>query len=183
MTDQLKAFDPDDDWTKRDEPFRDSERDKKPGFDISSLDAAGARHASRGCGYCDGQGFATIYRPDYNGSPVLTLISSDGTERNVVARATAYCECAFGRWLMVNHKKHAPDIYARTPDFCDIRGKSSYWLEHDPTLPHPSEPQPFAGMSTVEAFAEILGKRMRVRHDKAKESRDSSDRITQEFPD
>ena len=172
MTEPLKAYNPqDDDWTKRDEPIRDPERDQKPGMDVSSLTVESARHASRGCEYCDGTGFATVYDHDYAGSPVIHYVGPDGIPGMRPGRVSAYCECAAGRKIMSIHQNGAKDVHYRTPDFCDIKGKSSFWLESDPTLPKdvPAIPE---GMTRGQMCRQLLAGKLKVPHDRAKEARD-----------
>lgn len=129
------------DWTEG-EPINDPER---PGLDVTSLAVDDAQRESRSCPHCDGGGLATIYHPDYTGSAVMA-----GMGRPHVARTTAYCVCAYGRWLMVCHKKNSKSVFARTPDFAEIKGKSSYWLERDPTLP--DIPEPLEPMTVRDTF-------------------------------
>ncbi len=116
-----------------DDDFYDDERDDRGSVDPTSYDRESAERKSRTCQHCRGSGFATIFDFEYTGSAVVVGIDDQGNHRPRAGRTCAYCICLFGRWLLENHKKTAKDVYARTPDFADIHGRSSFWLERDPT--------------------------------------------------
>lgn len=179
MTDTLKAYDPDD-WTMRDEPFRDPERDQKPGLDVTGLSMDGARQTSRHCPHCDGEGLATVFDPEYDSSATIDYSLADGTVRTRLARTTAYCECNLGRKIMTIHQCDCKDVYARTKDFCDIKGKPSYWLEFDPSLPRDSRPI-MSHVGRAQMFRSMIG--TRITHDKTKEQRECHDQIHEDRPD
>ncbi len=114
--------------------FHDEERDKrKASVDPTSYERSSAEQASRGCRHCGGQGLATVYDPNYDGAAIITTVYPDGSHRKRPGRVMAYCICLLGRWIENNHRQHAGDVHKRTPDFAEIYGRSSYWLENDPT--------------------------------------------------
>ena len=112
------------------EAIHDPER---PGLDVSSPDRNRAEADSSKCQDCGGNGWATIYHPDYNGSAILREIGPDGNERLRRGRTVAYCVCTLGRWMQDRHRKTAPDVFNRVPDLYDIKGKPSIARETDPT--------------------------------------------------
>jgi len=113
--------------------FDDDERDYRGSVDPTGYDRQSAEFKSHRCLHCRGAGFATVFDFDYAGSAVVEGIDDRGNRRKRVGRTCAYCVCLFGRWLLENHKKTAKDVYGRMPDFADIKGQSSFWLENDPT--------------------------------------------------
>lgn len=116
-----------------DDDITDDERDNRGSVDPTGYAGDEARAKSRSCRHCSGHGFKTIFDFDYKGSSIIQGIDDYGDIRKRVGRTVSYCVCLFGRWIMENHKKTAKDVYGRIPDFADIRGQSSFWLEVDPT--------------------------------------------------
>lgn len=105
-------------------------------LDIGSIkDLQSAKNASRGCHYCSGEGFAAIFHVDYVGHPYEKVMRDDGTFRREVRLAKAYCVCAAGRWVMINHQSSAPDVFARIPDVYSVLNKGSLWVVEDPRFP------------------------------------------------
>ncbi len=156
--------------------FNDPERDIRGSVDPTSYKREEAEQSSRYCLHCMGGGFATVFDPEYNGSPTITKVHPNGDKRVRAARVAAYCICLLGRWIEANHRKHASDVHKRTPDFADIHKRSSYWLEIDPTEGPLSEGKTDG---LPESFRRLLADRMKVHA--AKEDTSDHDEINRMF--
>ncbi len=139
--------------------FGDDERDNRGSIDPTSYKREEAAQASRSCPHCLGQGLATVFDPDYDGSATVWKTLSDGSRREQAGRVPAYCICLLGRFIEANHRKNCSDVHKRVPDFADILGRSSYWLERDPTQRELTNGE----VETLPAeFRRLLAERMRV---------------------
>lgn len=99
-----------------------------------------AFEASKGCPHCHGHGLATIFHPDYVGDALLVRPEMEGRERYAVARRSAHCVCAMGRWM--RSKTRDLDVLSKIPDLTDILAGRSRWLAADPTRDEAGEYRP-----------------------------------------
>lgn len=66
-----------------------------PAFDRDTAVAA-----SRDCEWCEGTGIVFVFHRRYEGSPIVTVESRDGSKRHFVGRASKMCRCDYGRWML-----------------------------------------------------------------------------------
>lgn len=147
----------DNDWTKDD--FKDPQR---PGLDVTSLDVDGARRQSRNCPFCNGSGFATIFRPSYTGNPIMEDVAPDGAYRRQLLRSVAYCSCVAGSKISEMHRQHAKDVFARIPFYADIATKPSEWLVDDPSIGE--LPEAIRDLKPAQALRWFLARANRITH-------------------
>jgi hypothetical protein len=107
--------------------------------DLSSIsDIREARHVSRDCPYCHGEGLATIYHADYDGwKPFVEVPGPNGTTFRRLTRTTAYCHCCAGQWIAETHRRESTEIFNRMNIMDEIINKYkrglTLWFPEDPT--------------------------------------------------
>ncbi len=101
--------------------------------DIDDFTLEGAKEESRNCEKCNGEGFASVFSPYYQGRDVE--IATNWGNKQVLMRTNAYCICPAGRKIAVIHQQTAKDIFLRTPDYHDVvAGNCRGWQANDPTF-------------------------------------------------
>jgi len=105
-----------------------------PGNDITADTMEAARFKSSGCAFCFGQGWATIFRFDYDGRAVIRVLDCDGVERLKAMRTVAYCKCAAGQKMLALHRESAKDVYQVACELDDVLHEHyPSWTVDDPT--------------------------------------------------
>jgi hypothetical protein len=115
-------------------------------LDVESLSGIiAAREASRTCEYCCGEGIATIYHIDYDGTcPYVIEHDERGQERKRITRTVAYCVCAAGRWIMFEHQTNSKDVFAKISDLHTIIGwekSGCLWSPKDRSIVDANSPK------------------------------------------
>jgi len=140
----------------------------------------GAKHESRNCQLCSGDGWAPVYNPRFRGDPVETEIDARTGQRQVLMRLNAYCVCPMGRKIAVLHQQSSKDVFLRTPDYHDVvAGRYPNWQTENPAL---RDAEPIDQARLPEAFQRLLeNTRPRIYHEP--EEPTDHDRINRMFND